>query len=434
MSKNKVTDQAKQDQTTDPTTTDTVTKPEASPEVVADAVPDGEPRPAEAPKADDSPPPPKVPPAKRKKSSSGGGWFTGLLLVVLLAGLVAFGYYGWQREQALQAQVTQLDEALSGQRSQLSSLQRQTQTAVAEAEAKVEQSRQQISRMQEQLQSRLEEQANRQNAQIQTLHQQVRSLSTTTTEDWKLAEAYYLTRLASQRLLTERDTGSALALLQAADEIAKNYPDPDLHAVRSALADDIATLRLANNVDVSGIYLRIAALGRQAQALPVGEAPVFEPGDPAAEPENDAAGEEDSGIWATIRRSFQRALGNLQSYVRITRDDESLDSLMTGPAAAEQLLSSLQLNLDTAQLALLREQPEIYQHSLDRAQQIATRLFSNRQQREGFLGELEALRSTDIVQQLPSISASQQAFANYLEQRHRLAPSGNGAQQQGDQR
>lgn len=415
-----MTDQAKHDNTSENSSSDTQASAEAE---------------AQQPQSNEAAglPPPAEPSRRRKGASSGGGGFTALLLLLLLAGLAALAYFGWEREQALQVRVEQLEGVLDEQSNQLSSIQRQTQTAVAEADAKVEQSRQQLSRLQQELQSRLEESARRQSAQIQTLHEQVRALSTTTTEDWKLAEAYYLTRLAGQRLLMERDTGSGLALLQAADEIVKNYPDADLHPVRRALADDIATLRLANNVDVPGIYLRIAALAQQAQALPVGEPPVFEPESDSAESEAEGAAEEESGIWATIRRSFYRALGNLQSYIRITRDDDQLESLTTTPAAAEKLLSSLQLNLDTAGLALLREQPDIYQHSLDRSLEIAGRLFSNRQQREGFLTELQELRDSDIVQELPSISASQRAFANYLEQRHRLAPAGNGSQPQGQE-
>lgn len=370
---------------------------------------------------------PSEPPRRRT-----GAWLMAPLLLLLMGAVAGLAYFGWEREQQLQTRVDQLEEALSAQRSQVSGVERQTQAVASQAETVARQSRQQIDQLQNQLQSRLSEQRRELEAQLQTLHQQLRSLSTTTTEDWKLAEAYYLMRLAAQRLLMERDTGSALALLETADGIVKSYPDADLHAVRSALAEDITTLRLANNVDLQGIYLRIAALGRQAHSLPIANHLTFDR--EATEEERGTEAEpEDQDIWSTIRESFRRMLDRLQDYIRISHDEEALNALTLSPAAADQLLSSLLLHLDTAQLALLREQPEIYQHSLERAQQLSLRLFADSQQRQRFVSELEALRDTDILQELPGIGASQQAMAVYLERRHRLAPRSNGQQPQEQQ-
>src|SRR5690606_37845313 len=86
----------------------------------------------------------------------------------------------------------------------------------------------------ENTQSRLAE------VQLQLSHQaqRLRALSETTREDWLLAEAEYLLRLASQRILTERQTSNAITLMETADGILRDLDDSDLFAVRKALAAD----------------------------------------------------------------------------------------------------------------------------------------------------------------------------------------------------
>ncbi|MGQ9424895.1 uroporphyrinogen-III C-methyltransferase [Gilvimarinus sp. F26214L] len=416
--------------------------------------------------------PPATKPRSRTKATV---WPLVILLLVVAGAVAALGYFGWEENNALQARLAELDSQVDNQSVELQEIssavdgvQQDARQAVQQAAEQVEEGQQQAQRVQREL----SQQTRQMEEQVRALRRQLQAISTTTTEDWKLAEAYYLTRLAGQRLLMERDTGSALALLQAADEIVRNYPDPDLHPARAALADDIAALRLANDVDRQGLYLRIAALIRQIRELPVGEPRNFEPdagrpapadkpeasgGEPqrdretsdqepidqepsaqepsAQEPSEQDPSEQDpseQGVWASVRQSFHRAMDKLTNFVRVTRHDEPLQPVMT---LDQQLYraSSLETTLDTAQLALLREQPEIYRASLQRARQLLTEVYAESRQRQALLAELRELEGTDIRQGLPDISESQQVLGNYLERRHRLAPQNgdrSGAQPQ----
>src|SRR5690606_8016466 len=56
----------------------------------------------------------------------------------------------------------------------------------------------------------LEDQVARLQVTLNGQQERLRALSTTTREDWLLAEAQYLLRLANQRILTERDGANAL--------------------------------------------------------------------------------------------------------------------------------------------------------------------------------------------------------------------------------
>ena len=64
-----------------------------------------------------------------------------------------------------------------------------------------------------------------------------------------------------------RDPAASLALLQGADHVLQEIDDPTLHAVRAAIAADMAALRAVAKIDVEGLYLRLSALIEQAGQL-----------------------------------------------------------------------------------------------------------------------------------------------------------------------
>jgi len=106
------------------------------------------------------------------------------------------------------------------------------------------------------------------NQRLDSHTERLRALAGTSRSDWLLAEARYLLRLASQRLLVENSTVAAQALLQSADDILLSIDDAELLPARSAIAAEMIALRLAKAVDRPGIYLQLSALKDEIQALP----------------------------------------------------------------------------------------------------------------------------------------------------------------------
>ena len=86
---------------------------------------------------------------------------------------------------------------------------------------------------------------------------------------WTHAEAHYLLEIANRRLTLDRDWGSALAALEAADERLKSLKDPSLNPTRRALASEIQALRNVVQPDIPGITARLASAEEIAGSLPV---------------------------------------------------------------------------------------------------------------------------------------------------------------------
>ena len=268
---------------------------------------------------------------------------------------------------------------------------------------------------------------------IEQLAQRIHDMQTVNRSDWLLSEAEYLLYLANQRLLMEKGIGGALPLLQAADAILKDIDDLDLFAVRKALANDIAALKLTPAVDRNGLYLALSALTSQIMALPdfPNEYEVVAQATPianAALSKIDASKltpETDLTLWQRVQKSFWSAAGFVGSHIRIRHHEEPVMPLMS-PAVSDYVRQNLRLKLEQAQLALLQENQLVYQDSLQAAQALLQQYFSAQTKADLLINELDGLGNQNIVVKLPDVMASLTALKNYIAEFHDLSAPASG--------
>ncbi|MBB5213093.1 uroporphyrinogen-III C-methyltransferase [Microbulbifer hydrolyticus] len=302
-----------------------------------------------------------------------------------------------------------------------------------------DQSAQLIGALRQQL-SQQNQQLSQQGQTIQQLQQQLAGLQRNVTaqgnrlsqlgnasrEDWQLAEADYLLRLANQRLMLEQDSRAALGLLQEVDTIVRDVDLPDLYGVRQQLARDVTALKLVENVDREGLYLRLRALEEQMVKLNI--QPQFDLAKRDAAAAQNQAQTEDVGE-AHFRSSWDNFVDFLKGSVRI-RDGE-VDPVLLSPQSETRFRQSLRLNMEQAELAVLRADETVYKASLTQARQLLLDYGVDNPQRQVILRELEELSQETIKTDLPNLSASQSALRSYIDRMHKVSSgqaddSGNG--------
>ena len=227
-------------------------------------------------------------------------------------------------------------------------------------------------------------------------------------DDWLLAEAQYLIRLANQQLLMAGDAAAAQGLLGSADSILLELDDVRLHDVRAAVAADLAAVRAIPRVDVEGLYLRLAALVEQADKLVIFQLPERE-----ARPQPEQA-----DTWrARLRQGYEAALAKLSDYIIIRRRDEPMQALMD-PQWEGLVRQNLRMLLEQAQIALLSGNQMLFQDSLERAQYWVREFFeSDEAAARAMSREITALAQTNVAIELPDISGSSQALDAVMKQR-----------------
>ncbi|WP_304526399.1 uroporphyrinogen-III C-methyltransferase [Halomonas sp. I5-271120] len=319
-----------------------------------------------------------------------------LVLVILLAvGVVVAGWFGWQRLEQQQQRLAQVDsnrEAVSALESRLSEAE-QARASVDDAVASVES---EFSDYQSQVNDTLDRVLDELNSQQQTDER-----------EWLHAEVAYLLRLANQRLQLERDVGGAMALLETADKRLKEADNPALLPVRRAVADELAKLDAVPDVDRTGLYLSLNAQQEQLASLPLKQdvAEIAAEGSIETPP---------SGDW---QQQLKRFGSELKDLVTVRRHDQALEALIT-PEQESYLRQNVRLVIEQAQLALLKEEPELYRASLDKAVTLIEGYYdTDRDSVKTSIARLTDMRGKTIRPELPDISGSQQAMAHFIQTR-----------------
>ena len=341
---------------------------------------------------------PTTPSQAQAKSSSGKG----LAVLALLFGLGGLGAGVWG---VLQIQAA--GDSSAQQQQQLSSMLANTQ-AVNERE---QQLRAQIEKMPSatQLQQGRELLASVQ-AEQQLLSQRLETILGASRQDWRLAEAEHLLRMASLRLSALHDTHSASFLLQAADHILMEQNDPAAFAAREQLARSITALRSSGSLDRTGLFVKLGALYQQANQL-TALAPGFTAGKAAAT----ASPSRWEAWWDNISR-----------YVRIDFNaSEQVQPLLAGQSLTQVRLA-IGLALEQAQWAALNGAEEVYQQALQQAVDILDAHFSAKDPNvAGLRTQISELHEQKVRQELPDLSAALTTLQAYINKRSAPQESDN---------
>ena len=239
--------------------------------------------------------------------------------------------------------------------------------------------------------------------------------------DWKLAEAEYLLRLASLRLLAAQDVESASELLEGVDAILREQPDSGVFAVREELARVQAEIEALPEIDRSGIYLRLAALHEQVNRLVLLPVPEFDP--------DEVSVEEEYEDRLARRTRGERLLMRLERYVRVDFQRGKVITPLLDEAEMQRVRRTLQLTMEQAQWAALRGESDIYLASLAQAKTILQQFFElENPQVKAMQNQLSALAEREVDLEPPDLSALQQDLAAYIQSRRSPADNGENGQ------
>ncbi|CAM5191477.1 uroporphyrinogen-III C-methyltransferase [Alishewanella longhuensis] len=298
-------------------------------------------------------------PAIRKSNAL--AWLALLLVLVLATGIAAAAYWLWP--QWLQVQQQQLQTAQAGQSTeqriqQLLSAATEQQTAALAAQ------QQQLSSWQQQ-QAQLQQQYTEQlQLQVQALRQQIQQSASAPPQHWVLMEVRFLLQRASQNLVLQQDVASAIALLQAADKQLTELNNPALLVVRQAITTDLTALQKLSLPDVTSVHLQLAQLRLQSSQVPLKQ----QQEQLISLPQPDA----ELANWRQNLAAYWQQSWSKLFQVRATLPDDFY-SLTSEQQVTVSL--SLQQQLMLAEMALLQQQPEVYQAALRQASDLLQRYF-----------------------------------------------------------
>ncbi|MCR9983283.1 uroporphyrinogen-III C-methyltransferase [Vibrio diabolicus] len=230
--------------------------------------------------------------------------------------------------------------------------------------------------------------------------------------DWLLAEADYLVKLAGRKLFLEHDVESATQLMESADQRIAALNDPSLVKLRKAMANDITKLRTIPLIDRDGLVLRLTALQQQVDKLPLANALL-----PEAEAVENTEVSEDIANWQdNLMTSLKDFSENFITFR--TRDGNVIPLL--SPEQHFYLKENIKAKLETAIKAVYQEQGEIYTTSLKTADQWALAFFNQDDNSvKEFNKTVNQLSQQNIQVEYPTKLQSQSQLSDVIRERLR---------------
>lgn len=230
--------------------------------------------------------------------------------------------------------------------------------------------------------------------------------------DWLLAEADYLVKLAGRKLFLEHDVESATQLMESADQRIAALNDPSLVKLRKAMANDITKLRTIPLIDRDGLVLRLTALQQQVDKLPLANALL-----PEAEAVENTEVSEDIANWQdNLMTSLKDFSENFITFR--TRDGNVIPLL--SPEQHFYLKENIKAKLETAIKAVHQEQGEIYTTSLKTADKWALAFFNQDDNSvKEFNKTVNLLSQQNIQVEYPTKLQSQSQLSDVIRERLR---------------
>ena len=347
---------------------------------------------------------------QEKKPASSGKSIAVLALLVAMASVSATGWQWWQTQQADPNEATESLARLHDAQQQLANSVATFEAQLDAAESPIDSA--EFSRREERLQAvesqmaGLQGQSGEDQASISAVQGSVRSLekrlsatesglvsvaasSQNSSVELDIAEIDFLLRTASERLQLFTDPTAADLALQAADVQIEALNDPMFLSVRQRIASSRQALAMVPRIDRVDLSTQLTALQLKVPELPFR-------GEVEAQPEPELP--DDAGWW----ESFKQTMSSLVTVRRRVPEDQSLLSLDD----KDYLRQGLWLQLESARLALMRNDTSVYSGSLDRVNDTVEQFFQNGSSEvQALLLEVTALKQVNIAPEMPDISA-----------------------------
>lgn len=228
--------------------------------------------------------------------------------------------------------------------------------------------------------------------------------------DWLMAEAEYLVRIANHRLLLEKDVTTATVALKAADARLAEVADPALLYIRKILAKDLQTLANIQTIDLAGLSVTLSALSNNIPNLPL-RTP-----DPKTYQLNQSEKTSSSTEIKSINELPAAIWKDIKSLIVIRNHQKPLQPLLA-PKQHFFLIQNLALLLEQSRLGLLNGDNEIYHERLATTEKWINQYFDTEHNvTRNMLASITELQKFDIDPTLPDISSTFSAIKKYRTQ------------------
>ncbi len=215
--------------------------------------------------------------------------------------------------------------------------------------------------------------------------------------DWLIAEADYLIKVADHRLTLEKDVGTAMTALALADKKLKAVGEPALVEVRESIARQLTDLEATPKIDIASYSDKLVTIASHIDGLPL----MGRVAEDSKIPESERNVNLEGNDWSEILSSAGEAMKKL---VTIRHNERPIDALIQ-PEQIKFLEENLKLKIEQARLALLQKDQNLFQSNLKLINNWVKLYYDmDDSKTQRVLTELASLKEVNLAPSLPDVS------------------------------
>lgn len=244
------------------------------------------------------------------------------------------------------------------------------------------------------------------NESLVSTQEKIKALSGRQKQDWMLAEASYLIKIAQLQLTLQKDKTTAIQLLKTADSRIIEIADNSLLPIRQAIAKDLSDLSLILEPDLVGLSFSLDAINKQVPNLEI----VALQFDPLQKKHEQPLVEEEEGFeFSKVYDKF------LSDFVVIKDHSEPVKPLMTADQRAN-LNSNIQLAIQQAQIALAQGNESLFRLNIENAVLWMGEFFKQDDKSKELISQLNQLKIQPIEVNYPNALNAKKALDEISQQ------------------
>lgn len=235
-------------------------------------------------------------------------------------------------------------------------------------------------------------------------------------DSWVLEEVQQLISIADYQVRFAGDPDLAKQALRIADSRLEEMADPELLAMRSQLAKDIALLDESDSGSVVNVLHALSALSESIYDLPLsGDINIPEARDASAGQDsvdasnNDGSTDQLTGLnklMHMVGDALANLISSLANLVQVEKNGKSIKPILSDHER-QLTYERTRLFLEAAQIAFVRKDADLYGNRVDQARQwVGERFDPEATATIEWLGDLDALQSSAVFKATPDISES----------------------------
>ncbi len=269
----------------------------------------------------------------------------GAIIISILALIVAtaVAYFGYHQHQTLTGQISDFQRDSSQYQTAINRVQQQAQAQQTELLQRLQSS-----------QERFANDVQGLTDQMVAMNEKFTAMSGQNENNWLVDQAYYLLKIANNRMMFMTDTDTAIYLLNQVDDLLGQVDDPNLFAVRKKVSEDRQGLNARPKLDTTGLAIRVSALQTRLVDLPMIQ--IVEEDLPT-----EAAVETEPLTWY---EHLLVSMSRLGDQIFTVRNHGKGYSPVISESDEQQLRFTMMMMLQTIQYAVLHHDDALFQANL----------------------------------------------------------------------